>query len=70
MMQGCWGFFPAPAELREGGNVAGGAGTAGDMEEITMIKHTTSFEVIYINCRFTLYDLQVTDVYASGLKLG
>lgn len=60
---GLLGFFSAPAELREEGNVAGGAGTAGDREEITMIKHMTSFEVIYINCRFALYDLQVEDVY-------
>lgn len=33
------GFFSAPAELREGGDLAGGAGTAGDTEEISLIKH-------------------------------
>ena len=47
MMQGRFSFFfpvffflsSAPAELREGGNVAGGAGPAGDMEETTGIRH-------------------------------
>lgn len=39
-------FFTAPAELSEGGNIAGGAGTAGDMEEITIMKYIISFRVI------------------------
>lgn len=53
MMQGGV-FFSVPAELREGGNLAGGTGTAGDIEETVTIKHITSFDMIYINGRFTL----------------
>lgn len=42
-----------PAELREGGNIAGGAGIAGDREERSVKRHITSFVMIYRNCRFT-----------------
>lgn len=52
MMQGALFFLSAPAELREGANVAGGAGTAGDIQETTSMKLITSFDMI--NCIFTL----------------
>ena len=46
MMQGdVFVFFLQPLQ-RQGGNLDGGVGIAWDREEITMIKHITSFVMI------------------------
>lgn len=49
-----WVFFAVLAELREGRNLAGGAGSTGVIEETAMKKHITSSDMIYTNGRFTL----------------